>query len=258
MKYLFIFLLFFSASLCAKDNFEQEAYKKLITDLKIKEIVDEQLNVFGLKPTDENRIAFLSIISKDLQENLQKNVKLKFKSFYGDGSGYNQAGIQSQEMLAYQTEMTRTLTALLQSVNSKINKSVGVKKKYVILSVLLAFIASELGFFKKFIGMSHFYMENKEKAIKKLDAFGNWIKQKIAPVTSKVVWMDNLSDKPEAKKFLDAWDRFSTEIKDQEDWQDIICSAERIEVINSKNKKIRFWVDKEAKKREEEKEKARK
>ncbi|KKP24871.1 MAG: hypothetical protein SZ59_C0001G0189 [candidate division TM6 bacterium GW2011_GWF2_28_16] len=257
MKYLFLLLLFvnscFFTHLFTKDTFEQIVYQKINKELNLKEILDEQLKTFGLEQTDANRLAFFSIIFKDLQANLQKNVNLKFKSFYGDNSLSNSNNGQTQEMLAYQTEMTRTLTALLQSVNSKINKSVGVKKKYVILAVILAFIASELGFFKKFIGMSHFYMENKEKVIKKLDAFGNWVKKKTEPVADVFVNTDKLSNKPGAKKFLDAWNRWESVIKDREDWHDdVILVAKRI-IIQGDGQQVTLWVDPEDEKKEKDK-----
>ncbi len=220
--------------------FEYEIYQKLIKDLNIKDLLDRVIENAGFIPTDENRMIFFSAISKELRD----KIKFSFDSVTGGSNYGNQVNFQNSDMLAYQTEMTRTLTSLLQHVNTKINDNVGVKRKYLIMAVIGAFIASELGFFKKMIGMSHFYMKNKERVVKKVDAFGSWIKRKTDPVTDIFVRKDYASQNPKLKKFVSALKQFKTELYDTQDWHGdkYLGSAEKIVVECKGGESLSFKI----------------
>lgn len=116
--------------------FEQQVYKKLIQE----NFLDELIIKSGFEPNQETRTIFFSALTKELQDVIKKS----FSDF--SGTSLNTNSIDPNIFM--QAEMTRNLSAVINSLNSKLDKENTIKTKHLIIGGIVLYLFAKLSFLR--------------------------------------------------------------------------------------------------------------
>ena len=212
--------------------------------------VGMDLTVTGKEPVDIEQIRNL----KHENDILREDVGMYMDSVYNYSIDKQTLTDENEELKKkvkeyddYINKQPGKLSKAISAVQKPLEKtSVSADAKTVVIILCVCFVggyvlakSNGITYLVKASSLVDKGVEQTKKGGHKL--FG-WMKKKAQPAIDATTYQDHLSHKPEAQIFIKKWKRFWHEIKDTEEWHDIVCNACEINVLARDGSKVHIKV----------------